>query len=449
MSEGSRPLLTCSARLRPELSSAGRARALLREALVKADREEWMDSAELALGEVVANAVLHAHTPIEVSLEVRSEAVRVEVQDFNPSMPLPRGAAPQETTGRGMALVAALTRECGVHSATAEGKVVWFEVGGAETSAELSPEQVIGAWALDDDWAEPDYSAVDTLDVRLMGMPPTLWGAARQHHDAILRELVLYQAEHPVDVDLATADATRGVVTGALKALLAELPPIEGGHSLLPMVQDRTGSGLPAVDLTVRMPRTLVPAYTALRQAMRVSEQLAVEGRLLTRPGLPEILELREWVCDQILDQAAGNEPAPWRGTAQSRFETMSDQWAAHAPPQWDTILVSDSDRGVVAADDANRIVAISRSLAAALGWEVEDLVGRRVVTLIPPELREAHVAGFSRHLHTGQAHALGVPLELPVLRRDDTRVLCSFMVEQAPAHAGRSVYIAWIEPIA
>ena len=43
MSEGSRLLLTCSARLRPELSSAGRARALLREALVKADREEWMD----------------------------------------------------------------------------------------------------------------------------------------------------------------------------------------------------------------------------------------------------------------------------------------------------------------------------------------------------------------------------------------------------------------------
>ena len=447
MSQGSRLLLTCSARLQPELSSAGRARGLLREALVKADREEWMDSAELALGEVVANAVLHAHTPIEVSLEVRSERVRVEVQDFNPSMPTPRDAEPQETTGRGMALVAALSLECGVHSATAGGKVVWFEVGGAGDSAAVS-EDVLATWQMDDDWVEPDYAAVDTIDVQLLGMPPTLWGAARQHHDAILRELVLYQAEHPVDVDLAAADATRGVVTAALQALLAELPPIEGDHSLLPMVQERTGSGLPAVDLTVRMPRTLVPAYKALRQAMRVSEQLAVEGRLLTRPGLPEILELREWVCDQILDQAASMEPTPWRGTAQARFETMSEQWAAPGPPQWDTILVSDSERGVVAADDANRIVAISRSLAAALGWEIDDLVGRRVVTLIPPELREAHIAGFSRHLHTGQAHALGVPLELPVLRRDETRVLCSFMVEQAPAHAGRSVYIAWIEPI-
>jgi PAS domain S-box-containing protein len=103
----------------------------------------------------------------------------------------------------------------------------------------------------------------------------------------------------------------------------------------------------------------------------------------------------------------------------------------------------------VVAADDANNIVAISRSLADALGWEVDELVGRRVVTLIPPELREAHVAGFSRHLNTGQAHALGMPLELPVLRRDHTRVMCSFMVEQAPTNPGRSVYVAWIEPLA
>jgi len=38
------------------------------------------------------------------------------------------------------------------------------------------------------------------------------------------------------------------------------------------------------------------------------------------------------------------------------------------------------------------------------------------VVTTIPPRLREAHVAGFSAHLSTGQAHVLGVALRLPAL---------------------------------
>ena len=47
-----------------------------------------------------------------------------------------------------------------------------------------------------------------------------------------------------------------------------------------------------------------------------------------------------------------------------------------------------------------------------------------------------------------GEAHVLGVPLELPVLRRDGSEVQCRFMVERAPVNPGRSVYMAWIEPL-
>lgn len=440
-------LLACSARLQPEPASAGAARRLLREALTRTDRAEWMDSAELAMGEVVANAILHAHTAIEVTLEVRGRLVHVEVRDFNPRLPSLHSPNEQSTTGRGMALVAALSLECGVRSTGPDGKVVWFQVGGDVNEA--TQVDLPTVWATEAGWEEPELSDADTVEVKLLAMPATLWVAAHQHHDALLRELVLYQVEHPeLHVDVAAADGARTLVITALRSTLAALPPIEGGHSLLPMVSNRTGSGIPAVDLRVRMPRSQATAYTALRHVLDIGEQLAVEGRLLIRPGLPEIIEVREWVCDQVVAQTAGEAPTPWRGTAQSHYEALNRRTQS-ATPQWDTILVSESDRGVVAADDANRIVAISASLAAALGWEIKDLVGRRVATLIPPELREAHIAGFSRHLHTGQAHALGVPLELPVLRRDGTRVMCAFMVEQAPANAGRSVYVAWIEPLA
>jgi PAS domain S-box-containing protein len=47
--------------------------------------------------------------------------------------------------------------------------------------------------------------------------------------------------------------------------------------------------------------------------------------------------------------------------------------------------------------------VAVTASLAESLGWAVEDLIGRRVVVLVPPELREAHIAGFTRHLTTAR----------------------------------------------
>ena len=166
------------------------------------------------------------------------------------------------------------------------------------------------------------------------------------------------------------------------------------------------------------------------------------------RPGLPEIIAVRDWACDQVTAQLAGVAPSPWPGTAQSRFVDLVHDRRDPAVARWDSSIVTDSDRGVVAADDANRIVAISASLAHAVGWEPAELVGRRVVALIPPELREAHVAGFSRHLSTGEAHVLGVPLELPVLRRDGTSMRCTFLVERAEVGVGRPIYLAWIEPL-
>jgi len=113
----------------------------------------------------------------------------------------------------------------------------------------------------------------------------------------------------------------------------------------------------------------------------------------------------------------------------------------------WDPSQISDSDRGAVAADDSNRIIAISRPLADRLGWDPADLVGRRVVAIVPPQFREAHVAGFTRHLTTGEAHALGVELDLPVLRADGTEVLCSFFIEAHRTPSGRAVYVSWVTP--
>jgi PAS domain S-box-containing protein len=102
----------------------------------------------------------------------------------------------------------------------------------------------------------------------------------------------------------------------------------------------------------------------------------------------------------------------------------------------------------VVAVDVANRIIAVSVPLADLLGWTPDELVGRRIVTLIPPEFREAHVAGFSRYLSSGEAHILGVPLELPVQRRNGTRVPCRLKVEEAPGAGGEAMFVGWIDPL-
>ncbi len=77
----------------------------------------------------------------------------------------------------------------------------------------------------------------------------------------------------------------------------------------------------------------------------------------------------------------------------------------------------------VVAADEWNRIVYANRAAEALLGWQADELTGRPLTAIMPPRLREAHLAGFSRWVATHESRIMGRPLRVPALRRDGTEV--------------------------
>jgi len=444
-----RPVATRSWQLAPEALSARAARRHVRELLAEAGRQQWGEAAELAVSEVVTNAVLHAHTPIALSALVDDAGLLVEVHDRNPALPAQRSYDHHATTGRGMELVAALATSYGVRSLGGDGKVVWFRIG---DEADASPEHLLDLW----DDAGPPAPAPDRQPlppgvraVVLERMPPTLWHAASEHHDALLRESVLFRAEHPDDPasrsDLALADEARALLRTTLDDELAR----DAGLAVPPL-PEHSPDALPAVseqlDLVLHVRPGQAPAFAALQDALDAAERLAATDRLLVRPGLPEIVAVRDWACEQVIAQLAGSPGTPWAGADDERF-TGSVAEDPSAGLVWDDTAVRTSERGVVAADDANRILAVSAPLSRALGWEPGHLVGRRVVELVPHRHREAHVAGFSRHLSTGDARVLGTALDLPVLRADGSEVVCAFLIESDPTAVGRHVYLAWITP--
>ena len=419
-----------------------------------AGREQWAEAATLACTEIVSNVVLHAHTDLELTVEVFEEAVRVQVRDFNPALPVQRDYGEQALTGRGMALVAALATEHGIDDVGPDGKTVWFTVAGDLT--EQTDEQLLNAWD-DASWdlgdllgGSPLHPAQEVRTVHLPDLPPVLWLAAREHHDALVRELGLHLAQHgpgDLEVDVAATDRARSTVSCAVleaveraqRSGAAQRARPTGGSVPLPDVPGR-------LDVELQVPADLVPAYPVMQKTLDAAERLAAAGLLLSRPGLPEIVAVRDWVCEQVTAQASGAPAVAWPGADLDRY--TADRTVPAQSVDGDVAFVRDSPRNVVAADDSNRIVAVSRSLAAALGWTVDDLVGRRVVTLIPHRFREAHVAGFTRHQTTGEAHVLGVPLTVPVLRTDGTEVTARLLLETAPTAAGRAVYLAWLEPL-
>src|SRR5258707_1836627 len=56
----------------------------------------------------------------------------------------------------------------------------------------------------------------------------------------------------------------------------------------------------------------------------------------------------------------------------------------------------------IVTIDDNSRILAINPAVQTTFGYSREELIGQKMVALMPERFREGHVAGIARHLATG-----------------------------------------------
>ncbi|MFD3530756.1 ATP-binding protein [Streptomyces sp. NPDC058664] len=110
--------------------SAGHMRRILRMFLTRWDLDHLAAPGTLALTELVANVVRHVPGRRCSVLILREPfGLRVEVADAVPGNVIAKLAGPLEESGRGLALVEAVTDRWGVVE-TAEGKTVWFECDG-------------------------------------------------------------------------------------------------------------------------------------------------------------------------------------------------------------------------------------------------------------------------------------------------------------------------------
>jgi anti-sigma regulatory factor (Ser/Thr protein kinase) len=95
--------------------------------------KEWgalsvCDVAELLSSELVTNAVIHAHSPVELQAVYDDKSIlRIDVYDRSPGVVSsePRQPAEGAEGGRGLAIVAKLSCRWGV-DLLSQGKRVWF-----------------------------------------------------------------------------------------------------------------------------------------------------------------------------------------------------------------------------------------------------------------------------------------------------------------------------------
>ena len=83
--------------------------------------------AQLVISELATNAVIHAGTPFSVSVRCDGSVVRLSVQDWSDMQPVMRDGNPAASSGRGLRLIAMVSRSWGVEYGP-DGKTVWAEL---------------------------------------------------------------------------------------------------------------------------------------------------------------------------------------------------------------------------------------------------------------------------------------------------------------------------------
>jgi anti-sigma regulatory factor (Ser/Thr protein kinase) len=114
--------------LLPEPRSAGEARHFVADHAAGIVPDEMAEVAVLLTSELVTNVIVHARTPMRLSVDVVPSVLRVSLADEVSRAPVRRASeGVPRLTGRGMHLVEELSDHWGVEPNPA-GKTVWFEL---------------------------------------------------------------------------------------------------------------------------------------------------------------------------------------------------------------------------------------------------------------------------------------------------------------------------------
>jgi anti-sigma regulatory factor (Ser/Thr protein kinase) len=117
--------------LKPDVSSLGEGRRFVARTLRDWEVEEArIETVLLVANELVANAIVHAHSAPVLSLAESGDNLLLRVFDESSAVPVPQAPSVDQGSGRGLILVEALSDRWGIDTA-AHGKSVWVAFDGA------------------------------------------------------------------------------------------------------------------------------------------------------------------------------------------------------------------------------------------------------------------------------------------------------------------------------
>jgi anti-sigma regulatory factor (Ser/Thr protein kinase) len=277
-------------------------------------RDDLVECAEMAVSEVVTNALLHGLPPIQVRVRGTREHPRVEVSDGSQEPPtLPSASLDLDaiddfdldglddlllTFGRGLSIVARASDAWGAEIED-DGKTVWFTPS-AEFSEDAGSEGVVtGTPDVGDTTGE---HPVDPMKFQLLGVPVRDYVSFHNHFRELRREVRLLamanEADYPLARDLVEVFDRLG-------------RPLTRG-SVRHDVDHAQSAGETATDLEVLMGRQEALGVARFVELLALTDAFAREEKMLALARTPRQLAFQTWFLGELVHQAGGEAPQRW-----------------------------------------------------------------------------------------------------------------------------------------
>jgi GAF domain-containing protein/anti-sigma regulatory factor (Ser/Thr protein kinase) len=270
--------------------------------------------AALLTSELVTNAVLHAATPMCVTLHILPDRIRVDVADGNASFPAIKDYGRDAATGRGLTLFSTLASDWGVQAVDG-GKIVWFELPVDFPVAPVSFSD--GSFRFDlmgltHPELHRDEPTSPMVSVQLIGIPVMLLQKASEQYEALFRELRLMKERGGNTPGAPGLPERLSVLVSEIGTRFSGLGP-----GMDEMWQTAVDDKVDQFDWTLELPQVAVVACEFYDAMLDEADEFGLSAQLLTLPASPTSVAVRRWFLSEIIGQLHGKAPVAWN---ESRF---------------------------------------------------------------------------------------------------------------------------------
>jgi GAF domain-containing protein/anti-sigma regulatory factor (Ser/Thr protein kinase) len=265
--------------------------------------------AALLTSELVTNAVLHAATPISITLHTLPNRIRIDVADGNPALPSIKEYGTDAATGRGLTLFNTLASNWGVQAVDG-GKIVWFEL---PVDFPVTPTSFSdGSFRFDLTGitrAGPHGDPGDTQDIsiRLLGIPVTLLQKSSEEYEALFRELRLMKERADTSPDAPHLPERLGVLVSQIGTRFNGFGP-----GMDDMWQTAVDNKVEYFDWTLDLAQSAVVAIEFYDTLLDEADEFGLAQRLLTLPASASSVAVRRWFLSELTGQLHGKAPVAW-----------------------------------------------------------------------------------------------------------------------------------------